>query len=174
MYIIPYIAWPASAVLISLIFSRCVAVPVLNNLLQDGWSCSQGKCQSCPTLTVGAEWQMLYRLHRDVIEVASFVTPSVILITDERWTVPLMCPPWFISSGPLIQIRSSLLCSTSDSNLNKYSTINRIPLITLNFSETNVEKRCPSPPSSDKTVIAPKVKDRTHNVTDKVTQVRIT
>ncbi|XP_019747034.1 potassium voltage-gated channel subfamily H member 7-like isoform X1 [Hippocampus comes] len=73
--------------------------------------------------------------------------------------------------GPLIQIRSSLLCSTSDSNLNKYSTINRIPLITLNFSETNVEKRCPSPPSSDKTVIAPKVKDRTHNVTDKVTQV---
>uniref|UniRef100_A0A3Q3D3X1 Potassium voltage-gated channel subfamily H member 7 n=1 Tax=Hippocampus comes TaxID=109280 RepID=A0A3Q3D3X1_HIPCM len=75
------------------------------------------------------------------------------------------------SEGPLIQIRSSLLCSTSDSNLNKYSTINRIPLITLNFSETNVEKRCPSPPSSDKTVIAPKVKDRTHNVTDKVTQV---
>ncbi|XP_061669321.1 potassium voltage-gated channel subfamily H member 7-like isoform X4 [Syngnathoides biaculeatus] len=75
------------------------------------------------------------------------------------------------SEGPLIQIKSSLLCSTSDSNLNKYSTINRIPLITLNFSDTNIRKTCPSPPSSEKTVIAPKVKDRTHNVTDKVTQV---
>uniref|UniRef100_A0A7N6BHB7 Cyclic nucleotide-binding domain-containing protein n=1 Tax=Anabas testudineus TaxID=64144 RepID=A0A7N6BHB7_ANATE len=64
-----------------------------------------------------------------------------------------------------------LLGSTSDSNLNKYSTINKIPLITLNFSEANNEKKCPSPPSSEKTIIAPKVKDRTHNVTDKVTQV---
>ncbi|CAL8289751.1 unnamed protein product [Lota lota] len=73
--------------------------------------------------------------------------------------------------GPLNQIRSSLLGSTSDSNLNKYSAINRIPLITLNFSEANNDKRCPSPPSSEKTIIAPKVKDRTHNVTDKVTQV---
>ncbi|KAM4559683.1 voltage-gated inwardly rectifying potassium channel KCNH7-like isoform 3-T3 [Odontesthes bonariensis] len=73
--------------------------------------------------------------------------------------------------GPLSQIKSSLLGSTSDSNLNKYSTINKIPLITLNFSEANNEKKCPSPPSSEKTIIAPKVKDRTHNVTDKVTQV---
>uniref|UniRef100_A0A1A8AMB9 Potassium voltage-gated channel, subfamily H (Eag-related), member 7 n=1 Tax=Nothobranchius furzeri TaxID=105023 RepID=A0A1A8AMB9_NOTFU len=73
--------------------------------------------------------------------------------------------------GPLSHIKSSLLGSTSDSNLNKYSTINKIPLITLNFSESNNEKKCPSPPSSEKTIIAPKVKDRTHNVTDKVTQV---
>uniref|UniRef100_A0A3B4U0S4 Potassium channel, voltage gated eag related subfamily H, member 7 n=1 Tax=Seriola dumerili TaxID=41447 RepID=A0A3B4U0S4_SERDU len=73
--------------------------------------------------------------------------------------------------GPLSQIKSSLLGSTSDSNLNRYSTINKIPLITLNFSEANNEKKCPSPPSSEKTIIAPKVKDRTHNVTDKVTQV---
>uniref|UniRef100_A0A3Q1I3A6 Cyclic nucleotide-binding domain-containing protein n=1 Tax=Anabas testudineus TaxID=64144 RepID=A0A3Q1I3A6_ANATE len=77
----------------------------------------------------------------------------------------------FSLSGPLSQIKSSLLGSTSDSNLNKYSTINKIPLITLNFSEANNEKKCPSPPSSEKTIIAPKVKDRTHNVTDKVTQV---
>uniref|UniRef100_A0A3Q0SUV9 Potassium voltage-gated channel subfamily H member 7 n=1 Tax=Amphilophus citrinellus TaxID=61819 RepID=A0A3Q0SUV9_AMPCI len=73
--------------------------------------------------------------------------------------------------GPLSQIKSSLLGSTSDSNLNKYTTINKIPLITLNFSEANNDKKCPSPPSSEKTIIAPKVKDRTHNVTDKVTQV---
>ncbi|XP_067315237.1 potassium voltage-gated channel subfamily H member 7 isoform X7 [Pseudorasbora parva] len=73
--------------------------------------------------------------------------------------------------GPFNQIKSSLLGSTSDSNLTKYSTINKIPLITLNFSETNNDKRASSPHSSEKTIIAPKVKDRTHNVTDKVTQV---
>ncbi|XP_026015438.1 potassium voltage-gated channel subfamily H member 7-like isoform X2 [Astatotilapia calliptera] len=77
----------------------------------------------------------------------------------------------WMAGGPLSQIKSSLLGSTSDSNLNKYSTINKIPLITLNFSEANNDKKCPSPPSSEKTIIAPKVKDRTHNVTDKVTQV---
>ncbi|XP_077464581.1 voltage-gated inwardly rectifying potassium channel KCNH7-like isoform X2 [Stigmatopora argus] len=80
-------------------------------------------------------------------------------------------PCTWMASGPLIQIKSSMLCSTSDSNLSKYSTINKIPLITLNFSEANIEKKCPSPPLSEKTVIASKVKDRTHNVTDKVTQV---
>ncbi|KAM8873231.1 voltage-gated inwardly rectifying potassium channel KCNH7-like isoform 2-T2 [Synchiropus picturatus] len=77
----------------------------------------------------------------------------------------------WMAGGPLSQIKSSLLGSTSDSNLNKYSTINKIPLITLNFSEANNDKKCPSPPSSEKTIIAPKVKDRSHNVTDKVTQV---
>ncbi|KAM9328620.1 voltage-gated inwardly rectifying potassium channel KCNH7-like [Pholidichthys leucotaenia] len=77
----------------------------------------------------------------------------------------------WMAGGPLSHIKSSLLGSTSDSNLNKYSTINKIPLITLNFSEANNDKKCPSPPSSEKTIIAPKVKDRTHNVTDKVTQV---
>uniref|UniRef100_A0A671T7V5 Potassium channel, voltage gated eag related subfamily H, member 7 n=1 Tax=Sinocyclocheilus anshuiensis TaxID=1608454 RepID=A0A671T7V5_9TELE len=70
-----------------------------------------------------------------------------------------------------LNTRSSILGSTSDSNLTKYSTINKIPLITLNFSETNNDKRASSPHSSEKTIIAPKVKDRTHNVTEKVTQV---
>ncbi|XP_041699118.1 potassium voltage-gated channel subfamily H member 7 isoform X3 [Coregonus clupeaformis] len=77
----------------------------------------------------------------------------------------------WMAGGPINQIKSSLLGSTSDSHLNRYSTINKIPLITLNFSEANNDKKCPSPPSSEKTIIAPKVKDRTHNVTDKVTQV---
>eukprot|EP00063_Salmo_salar_P032378 XP_014007213.1 PREDICTED: potassium voltage-gated channel subfamily H member 7-like isoform X3 [Salmo salar] len=77
----------------------------------------------------------------------------------------------WMAGGPFNQIKSSLLGSTSDSHLNRYSTINKIPLITLNFSEANNDKKCPSPPSSEKTIIAPKVKDRTHNVTDKVTQV---
>uniref|UniRef100_A0A671KLQ8 Potassium channel, voltage gated eag related subfamily H, member 7 n=1 Tax=Sinocyclocheilus anshuiensis TaxID=1608454 RepID=A0A671KLQ8_9TELE len=70
-----------------------------------------------------------------------------------------------------LNIQSSILGSTSDSNLTKYSTINKIPLITLNFSETNNDKRASSPHSSEKTIIAPKVKDRAHNVTEKVTQV---
>ncbi|CAD7690644.1 unnamed protein product [Nyctereutes procyonoides] len=75
------------------------------------------------------------------------------------------------SEGPFNHIKSSLLGSTSDSNLNKYSTINKIPQLTLNFSDVKTEKKNASPPSSDKTIIAPKVKDRTHNVTEKVTQV---
>ncbi|XP_074159367.1 voltage-gated inwardly rectifying potassium channel KCNH7 isoform X4 [Sminthopsis crassicaudata] len=73
--------------------------------------------------------------------------------------------------GPFNHIKSSLLGSTSDSNLNKYSTINKIPQLTLNFSDVKTEKKNTSPPSSEKTIIAPKVKDRTHNVTEKVTQV---
>ncbi|XP_032880055.1 potassium voltage-gated channel subfamily H member 7 isoform X2 [Amblyraja radiata] len=72
--------------------------------------------------------------------------------------------------GPLSHFKSSLLGSTSDSNLNKYSTISKIPQITLNFSDIKAEKTS-SPPSSENTIIAPKVKERTHNVTEKVTQV---
>ncbi|XP_069841217.1 voltage-gated inwardly rectifying potassium channel KCNH7 isoform X3 [Dendropsophus ebraccatus] len=75
------------------------------------------------------------------------------------------------SEGPFNHIKSSLLGSTSDSNLNKYSTINKIPQLTLNFSDMKNEKKASSPPSSEKAIIAPKVKERTHNVTEKVTQV---
>lgn len=74
------------------------------------------------------------------------------------------------SSGPFNHVKSSLLGSTSDSNINKYSTISKIPLIALNFSEVT-DKKTHSPQTSEKTIIAPKVKDRTHNVTEKVTQV---
>uniref|UniRef100_A0A3Q0SZX6 Potassium voltage-gated channel subfamily H member 7 n=1 Tax=Amphilophus citrinellus TaxID=61819 RepID=A0A3Q0SZX6_AMPCI len=74
------------------------------------------------------------------------------------------------SEGPFNHVKSSLLGSTSDSNINKYSTINKIPLIALNFSE-GTEKKTHSPPTTEKPIIAPKVKERTHNVTEKVTQV---
>uniref|UniRef100_A0A087YGX7 Potassium voltage-gated channel subfamily H member 7 n=1 Tax=Poecilia formosa TaxID=48698 RepID=A0A087YGX7_POEFO len=76
----------------------------------------------------------------------------------------------FKSPGPFNHVKSSLLGSTSDSNINKYSTINKIPLIALNFTE-GTDKKAHSPPTSEKAIIAPKVKDRTHNVTEKVTQV---
>lgn len=72
--------------------------------------------------------------------------------------------------GPFNHVKSSLLGSTSDSNINKYSTISKIPLIALNFSE-GTDKKTHSPPTSETTIIAPKVKERTHNVTEKVTQV---
>ncbi|CAL8268642.1 unnamed protein product, partial [Lota lota] len=74
------------------------------------------------------------------------------------------------SEGPFNHLKSSLLGSTSESNINKYSTINKIPLIALNFSDGG-DKKTHSPPTSENTIIAPKVKDRTHNVTEKVTQV---
>ncbi|XP_072274352.1 voltage-gated inwardly rectifying potassium channel KCNH7 [Pyxicephalus adspersus] len=77
----------------------------------------------------------------------------------------------WMAGGPFNHIKSSLLGSTSDSNLNKYSTINKIPHLTLNFSDIKTEKKASSPPSSEKAIIAPKVKERTHNVTEKVTQV---
>ncbi|ELW47100.1 Potassium voltage-gated channel subfamily H member 7 [Tupaia chinensis] len=91
--------------------------------------------------------------------------PAVCPVQCNIFMLPLAGP------GPFNHIKSSLLGSTSDSNLNKYSTINKIPQLTLNFSDVKTEKKNTSPPSSDKTIIAPKVKDRTHNVTEKVTQV---
>ncbi|KAK5890505.1 hypothetical protein CesoFtcFv8_014023 [Champsocephalus esox] len=74
------------------------------------------------------------------------------------------------SEGPFNNVKSSLLGSTSDSNINKYTTIHKIPLIALNFNE-RTENKAHSPPTSETTIIAPKVKERTHNVTEKVTQV---
>ncbi|XP_065818463.1 potassium voltage-gated channel subfamily H member 7 [Labrus bergylta] len=74
------------------------------------------------------------------------------------------------SEGPFNHMKSSLLGSTSDSNINRYSTLNKIPLIALHFSEAT-DKKPHSPPTSETAIIAPKVKDRTHNVTEKVTQV---
>ncbi|XP_068560115.1 potassium voltage-gated channel subfamily H member 7 [Cebidichthys violaceus] len=74
------------------------------------------------------------------------------------------------SEGAFNHVKSSLLGSTSDSNINRYSTIHKIPLIALNFSE-GADKKAHSPPTPETTIIAPKVKDRTHNVTEKVTQV---
>uniref|UniRef100_I3KPH2 Potassium voltage-gated channel subfamily H member 7 n=1 Tax=Oreochromis niloticus TaxID=8128 RepID=I3KPH2_ORENI len=123
---------------------------------------SSPKAPSIPGLTptVSRESMCSIRRASSVHDMEGFGSNSKMVFRDRH-----------ASEGPLSQIKSSLLGSTSDSNLNKYSTINKIPLITLNFSEANNDKKCPSPPSSEKTIIAPKVKDRTHNVTDKVTQV---
>ncbi|XP_067349387.1 potassium voltage-gated channel subfamily H member 7 isoform X2 [Channa argus] len=133
--------------------------------------------QSIPGLTPTASRESMCSIRRasSVHDMEGFESNSKMAFRDRHASEDngrhIKVSRSWMAGGPLSQIKSSLLGSTSDSNLNKYSTINKIPLITLNFSEANNDKKCPSPPSSEKTIIAPKVKDRTHNVTDKVTQV---
>ncbi|XP_038140791.1 potassium voltage-gated channel subfamily H member 6a isoform X2 [Cyprinodon tularosa] len=65
-------------------------------------------------------------------------------------------------------LKPSALNSTSDSDLIRHRTIGRIPQVALTFGSDRL--RPPSPTEIE--IIAPsKVKDRTQNVTEKVTQV---
>ncbi|XP_060882680.1 potassium voltage-gated channel subfamily H member 6a isoform X1 [Labrus mixtus] len=65
-------------------------------------------------------------------------------------------------------LKPSTLNSTSDSDLMRHRTISRIPQVTLTFGSDRM--RPPSPTEIE--IIAPsKIKDRTQNVTEKVTQV---
>lgn len=69
-------------------------------------------------------------------------------------------------------MRSALLNSTSDSDLARFRAIGRIPQITLNFMDLQPGGLL-APPPAPRPIIAPtKLRDRTHNVTEKVTQVR--
>uniref|UniRef100_A0A665VM86 Voltage-gated inwardly rectifying potassium channel KCNH2 n=1 Tax=Echeneis naucrates TaxID=173247 RepID=A0A665VM86_ECHNA len=75
------------------------------------------------------------------------------------------------SSTGAVNSKSNILNSTSDSDLMRYRTISKIPQITLNFVDFK-----PDPlialPTGEMDIIAPcKLIDRTHNVTEKVTQV---
>nr|XP_040047636.1 potassium voltage-gated channel subfamily H member 6a isoform X1 [Gasterosteus aculeatus aculeatus] len=65
-------------------------------------------------------------------------------------------------------LKPSALNSTSDSDLMRHRTIGRIPQVTLTFGSDRL--RPPSPTEIE--IIAPsKIKDRTQNVTEKVTHV---
>ncbi|KAL3986710.1 KRAB domain-containing zinc finger protein [Sarotherodon galilaeus] len=65
-------------------------------------------------------------------------------------------------------LKPNTLNSTSDSDLMRHRTIGRIPQVTLTFGSDRM--RPPSPTEIE--IIAPsKIKDRTQNVTEKVTQV---
>uniref|UniRef100_A0A8C8SIL9 Voltage-gated inwardly rectifying potassium channel KCNH2 n=1 Tax=Pelusios castaneus TaxID=367368 RepID=A0A8C8SIL9_9SAUR len=75
------------------------------------------------------------------------------------------------SAGAMNNTRSKLLSSTSDSDLRQYRAISRIPQITLNFVDFKAESFLPAPPGEREIIAPSKVKDRTHNVTEKVTQV---
>ncbi|XP_069761337.1 potassium voltage-gated channel subfamily H member 6a [Narcine bancroftii] len=67
--------------------------------------------------------------------------------------------------------KPNLLNSTSDSDLMKYRAISKIPQITLNFVDFNPDIIF-TPSATEIEIIAPsKVKERTQNVTEKVTQV---
>ncbi|ELK27524.1 Potassium voltage-gated channel subfamily H member 2 [Myotis davidii] len=79
-------------------------------------------------------------------------------------------PTSWLAPGAMHPLRSGLLNSTSDSDLVRYRTISKIPQITLNFVDLKGDPFLASP-SSDREIIAPKIKERTHNVTEKVTQV---
>ncbi|KAL3053462.1 hypothetical protein OYC64_005904 [Pagothenia borchgrevinki] len=67
-----------------------------------------------------------------------------------------------------LHLKPSVLNSTSDSDLMRHRTIGRIPQVTLSFGSDRM--RPPSPTEIE--IIAPsKIKDRTQNVTEKVTHV---
>ncbi|XP_027765420.1 LOW QUALITY PROTEIN: potassium voltage-gated channel subfamily H member 2-like [Empidonax traillii] len=75
------------------------------------------------------------------------------------------------STGAVAAVRSALLNSTSDSDLARFRAIGRIPQITLNFVDLQPGGLL-APPPAPRPIIAPtKLRDRTHNVTEKVTQV---
>ncbi|XP_052360588.1 potassium voltage-gated channel subfamily H member 2 isoform X1 [Oncorhynchus keta] len=75
------------------------------------------------------------------------------------------------SSTGAVNNKSNILNSTSDSDLMRYRTISKIPQITLNFVDFRADPLI-TLPAGDMDIIAPcKLIDRTHHVTDKVTQV---
>uniref|UniRef100_A0A668A6T4 Potassium voltage-gated channel subfamily H member 2 n=1 Tax=Myripristis murdjan TaxID=586833 RepID=A0A668A6T4_9TELE len=87
--------------------------------------------------------------------------------------IEAMRPDWDRKNrrGSAVNNKSNILNSTSDSDLMRYRTISKIPQITLNFVDFK-----PDPlialPAGEMDIIAPcKLIDRTHNVTEKVTQV---
>uniref|UniRef100_A0A3B4CWQ7 Voltage-gated inwardly rectifying potassium channel KCNH2 n=1 Tax=Pygocentrus nattereri TaxID=42514 RepID=A0A3B4CWQ7_PYGNA len=87
--------------------------------------------------------------------------------------IEAMRPEWDRKhrSRPSMNNKSSILNSTSDSDLMRYRTISKIPQITLNFVDFKPDPLIALPPG-EMDIIAPcKLIDRTHNVTEKVTQV---
>lgn len=65
-------------------------------------------------------------------------------------------------------LKPSALNSTSDSDLMRHRTVGRIPQVTLSFGS---DRTIPASPAEIEIIAPSKVKDRTQNVTEKVTQV---
>ncbi|XP_052340211.1 potassium voltage-gated channel subfamily H member 2-like [Oncorhynchus keta] len=75
------------------------------------------------------------------------------------------------NSTGAVNNKSNIVNSTSDSDLMRYRTISKIPQITLNFVDFRADPLI-ALPGGDMDIIAPcKLIDRTHHVTEKVTQV---
>lgn len=65
-------------------------------------------------------------------------------------------------------LKSSVLNSTSDSDLVRHRAVSRIPQVTLSFGS---DRMVPPSPTEIEIIAPSKIKDRTQNVTEKVTQV---
>lgn len=65
-------------------------------------------------------------------------------------------------------LKPNTLNSTSDSDLMRHRTIGRIPQVTLSFGS---DRMIPPSPTEIEIIAPSRVKDRTQNVTEKVTQV---
>lgn len=92
-------------------------------------------------------------------------------VVSIRSSEPLYPVHAFFLTGA-VNNKTSMLNSTSDSDLMRYRAISKIPQITLNFVDFKPDPLIALPPG-EMDIIAPcKLIDRTHNVTEKVTQVR--
>uniref|UniRef100_A0A8C5AGX9 Voltage-gated inwardly rectifying potassium channel KCNH2 n=1 Tax=Gadus morhua TaxID=8049 RepID=A0A8C5AGX9_GADMO len=80
-------------------------------------------------------------------------------------------PDWSLRSRRGAVNHRSILNSTSDSDLMRYRTISKIPQITLNFVDFKADPLIALPPGEIDIIAPCKLIDRTHNVTEKVTQV---
>lgn len=65
-------------------------------------------------------------------------------------------------------LKTSVLNSTSDSDLVRHRAVGRIPQVTLSFGS---DRMIPPSPTEIEIIAPSKIKDRTQNVTEKVTQV---
>lgn len=65
-------------------------------------------------------------------------------------------------------LKTSALNSTSDSDLVRYRAVGRIPQLALSFGS---DRMIPPSPTEIEIIAPSKIKDRTQNVTEKVTQV---
>ncbi|XP_051537905.1 potassium voltage-gated channel subfamily H member 2-like [Myxocyprinus asiaticus] len=87
-----------------------------------------------------------------------------------EWDRKYRTHPTSCSTGAMNN-KSGILNSTSDSDLMRYRTISKIPQITLNFVDFKPDPLIALPPGEMEIIAPCKLIDRTHNVTEKVTQV---
>ncbi|XP_059834536.1 potassium voltage-gated channel subfamily H member 2-like isoform X3 [Hypanus sabinus] len=91
------------------------------------------------------------------------------VMLDAAWKEKVS-EPWFTAEAVKGVLRAQLSSSTSDTDLAKPRAVRKISQITLNFKDLEGDQ-ITLPATTDKDIIAPKVRERSHNVTDKVTQV---
>ncbi|KAK1794600.1 hypothetical protein P4O66_001320 [Electrophorus voltai] len=77
--------------------------------------------------------------------------------------IEAMRPEWERKHGPRV--------SSSSTDLMRYRTISKIPQITLNFVDFKPDPLIALPPGEIDIIAPCKLMDRTHNVTEKVTQI---